>query len=236
MLTTVLIHNTIGLFVLITLEIVLSVDNLVFIAVVSSRLPNHQQKQARQLGLSFALITRLLLLASVVWLAKLTTPLLTVVDIAFSGRDLLLLIGGIFLLYKGVTEIQTELDVQKTEQHHARLFTHLVSTVIQIALFDIIFSLDSVLTAIALTQQFLIMALSLPLPWVLCYSSANPFTRLIKSHPSIRILAWSFLLLIGVTLMADGLHQHISRGYIYFAVCFSISVEALNIWRKQRRK
>ncbi len=214
------------------LEIVLGIDNLVFLAIMTERLPNEQRKSARRFGLMLAWMTRLMLLASAVWLTTLTEPFLTVFNIAFSGRDLFLLIGGLFLLYKAVEEIRNLIEPKAVEKsvRKSKLFGIVI---IQIALLDIIFSLDSVLTAVGLTQQFGIMAAAITVAIIAMIFASEPLTAFIERHPTIKMLALAFLVLVGTVLVADGMHFHVPRGYIYFAMGFSLLVECLNLYRKK---
>lgn len=226
-----------SLITLIFLEIVLGVDNLVFISIASSRLPSHQQKAARRFGLLLALGTRLLLLATVVWLIGLTKPLFTLFNQEISGRDLLLILGGGFLLTKSTLEIHSEYEAASTPELKTQ-FANFFAVITQIAILDIIFSLDSILTAIGLTQTYWIMATAIIIAVIVMMVASEPLSRFITKHPTIKMLALSFLLLIGMVLIADGLEFHIPRGYIYFAVCFSVFVEILNslITNKKRHK
>lgn len=230
-----LISNTlISLLTLTCLEIVLGVDNLIFISIASSRLPKHQQKLARRLGLFFALITRLLLLASVVWIVGLTKPWFQVTDFAFSGRDVFMVLGGVFLLYKGTIEIHAEFE-EHGQPAHMRKSSKFMFVVTQIAIFDIVFSLDSILTAVGLTQNFIIMAIAIVIAVIVMMIGSEPLSRFVNAYPTVRLLALSFLLLIGTVLIADGFEFHVPRGYIYFAVCFSVFVEILNSRLKQKK-
>ena len=219
------------------LEIVLGVDNLVFLAILSQRLPKHQQSRARKWGLTFAWVTRLLLLAFAMSLTKFTTPLFSLFGFAFSGRDIFLILGGLFLLTKATQEIHAELEpfadevvpsVKKQEVFFA--------VIIQIALLDIIFSLDSVLTAIGLTNKFSLMAAAITIAIIVMIFASEVLSRFIEKHPTIKMLALSFLILIGTVLIADGFHFHISRAYIYFAMAFSLGVEMLNMVSRKRRQ
>ncbi len=217
------------------LEVVLGIDNLVFISILSQRLPKSKQKIARQVGLSFAWITRLILLTSAVWIARLTTPVFTLFNFSASWRDILLLTGGLFLLYKATCEIHTEFEPR--EKHNTVTITKSLTIIIaQIAIFDIVFSLDSVITAIGLTQEFWIMAVAITIAIITMIIASEPLSHFINKHPSIRMLALSFLMVIGLVLIADGLKFHIPRGYIYFAICFSLLVEILNLARKHKKK
>ena len=216
------------------LEVILGIDNLIFIAIISQKLPQNKQKKARQIGLALAWITRLCLLASVVWITKLTKPILTIFAFDFSGRDLFLLAGGIFLLIKATQEIHNEMSPHPpvlTAKGRAGQFLMII---IQIALLDIVFSLDSVLTAIGLTDRFWLMATAITIAILTMLFASEPLSRFIKQRPSIKMLALSFLILIGMVLIADGLHTHIPRGYIYFAMGFSLFIEALNILKQRK--
>ncbi len=226
----------ISLLTLTLLEIVLGVDNLVFIAIASNRLPQAKQKSARRFGLMLAWVTRLLLLASAVWIASLTQPLFTLFHFAASGRDLLLFSGGLFLLAKGTHEIHTEMDSIEEGEGVPKKHATMLAVVIQIALFDIVFSFDSVITAVGLTPHFWVMATAITIAIIVMIVASEPLAAFINKHPSIKMLALSFLLLIGTVLMADGLHFHIPRGYIYFALVFSILVEALNFVKIRKQK
>lgn len=222
-----------SLLTLSVLEIVLGIDNLVFIAIVSSRLPVHQQKPARRFGLMLAWISRLVLLASAVWLSRLTTPLFTIMDLTVSIRDIFLALGGLFLIGKAVQEINIEIEGPPVFTSSKRVTFK--GVIIQIALLDIVFSLDSVLTAIGLTTHFWIMATAMSLAIAVMLLSSEILTDFIEKHPTIKILALSFLILIGVVLIADGFHTYIPRGYIYFSVCYAILVEVLNHIRRKKR-
>jgi len=230
-------HITDTLFSLITLtflEIVLGVDNLIFISIASSRLPLHKQKMARRIGLLFALGTRLLLLASVVWIVGLKHPLFTLFGLDFSPRDLFLILGGAFLIFKATLEIHAEFE-SHSNPTLGKKFASFSAVVTQIAILDIVFSLDSILTAIGMTQNFIIMAIAITIAVILMMISSEPLSRFVQKNPTIRMLALSFLLLIGMVLIADGLHNHIPKGYIYFAVCYSVLVEILNSRLAKRR-
>jgi predicted tellurium resistance membrane protein TerC len=216
------------------LEIVLGIDNLIFIALISQRLPKHQQKKARQIGLTLAWVTRLLLLASAVWITKLTTPLFNFMSTAFSGRDLFLLAGGLFLLGKSTQEIHNEIDPHEKQKGKANT-TKFSIVVTQIAILDIIFSLDSVLTAVGLTQRFWLMAVAITIAIVAMIFASEPLSRFVERHPTVKMLALSFLILIGMVLVADSFHFHIPRGYVYFALGFSIFIEFLNLLKKKRK-
>lgn len=221
-------------FTLTILEIVLGIDNLVFLAIITQRLPKYQQPHARKLGLTLAWVTRLLLLASALWLSKLTTPLFTILGNDISWRDIFLISGGLFLLVKATQEIHNEMEpLPENKESTGR--ANLLLVVIQIALLDIIFSLDSVLTAIGLTDNFYVMAAAITIAILLMIFASELLSRFVERHPTIKMLALSFLILIGMILVADGFSNHIPRGYVYFAMGFSLFVETLNIIARKRR-
>lgn len=229
------VNALVSLFTLTVLELVLGIDNLIFISIISHRLPQEQQKLARRFGLSLALITRILLLASAYGLTRLTAPLFGIFTLEISGRDLFLLFGGIFLLYKATQEIHAEFsELEKQGEINPR-FHRLWVVVIQIAVLDIVFSLDSVITAIGMTEHFWIMALAIAIAIVGMIFVSEPLAGFIQRNPTVRMLAFSFLMMVGMVLVADGLHFHVPRGYVYFAVAFSIFVEFLNILRRRRQ-
>lgn len=223
-----------ALLTLIFLEAILGIDNLVFISIISSRLPEALQKKARRTGLSLAWITRLISLGFVFWMIHLTQPILQIHKFDLSWRDLFLIGGGIFLLTKATYEIHHEMD-SKPRANKVYKAANFLLVIIQIALLDIVFSLDSIFTAVGLTQQYWIMATSITVAIILMVLASEPLTRFVNKHPTVKMLALSFLLLIGTVLIADGLHFHVPRGYIYFAVCFSLLVEFLNL-RSQSKK
>lgn len=210
------------------LEIVLGVDNLIFISIASAKLPLNQQKAARRVGLLLALFTRLLLLASVVWLIGLTKPLLTVFGHGFSGRDLFLIAGGLFLLFKSTQEIHGEFEMADEVKAKAK-YAKFSLIVIQIAILDIVFSLDSIFTAVGMTQKFWIMAMAITIAIICMIFASEPLGKFVLSKPTIKMLALSFLILIGTILIADGFGYHVPREYIYFALAFSVGVESLNL-------
>ncbi len=225
----------ISLLTLTALEIVLGIDNLVFLSIAVNRLPEHQQAKARQLGLSLACILRLALLASITWLARLTTPLFSFVNYSVSLRDLIFLGGGLFLVVKAVSEMHATIEAgdEKTGGGKANAFSTII---FQIILFDLIFSLDSVITAVGMAKYFTVMAVAIIIAVILMIVASGPLSRFINRHPTIKLLALSFLLMVGIVLIADGLQFHIPRGYLYFAMAFSVFVEFLNsVLRKRRR-
>ncbi|KTC86735.1 TerC family protein [Legionella brunensis] len=227
-----------SLLALTTLEIVLGIDNLVFLSILTEKLPKEQRKYARRWGLTFAWITRLLLLASAVWLVRLTKPLLSFGDFSFSGRDLFLLAGGAFLIAKATQEIHYEVgeddDIKDLTSSATKAVTF-KGVVIQVALMDIIFSLDSVLTAVGLTNHFWVMATAITCAILVMLYASEPVSRFIDKHPTVKMLALSFLILIGMVLVADSFHFHVPRGYVYFAMGFSLGVEMLNLLRRSKQ-
>jgi len=217
-----------ALVTLTTLEIVLGVDNLIFVAVLVSRLPSQRQASARRLGLALALVTRLALLASVAWLAGLTAPVLESFGRAFSWRDLILIAGGLFLVFSATREIHGQIADDAPNDSPGAASAGFAGIVAQIVLLDIVFSLDSVITAVGMASQFWVMAAAIAIAAAVMLVAAAPIAGFISRHPTVKVLAFSFLLLIGTTLVADGAGFHIPRGYIYAAIGFSIGVEALN--------
>lgn len=228
-------ENLLALLTLTVLEIVLGVDNVIFISILAGKLPKEQQARARQVGLAGALIMRILLLLSISWIASLVEPLFTILGRGFSGRDLILLFGGLFLIYKATTEIHDKLE---GEEGHAneRVATSFTAVIIQIMLLDIVFSLDSVITAVGLAEALWVMITAVVIAVGVMLVAASPLSAFVERHPTVKMLALSFLLLIGFSLTADGLGFHIPKGYIYFAMGFSILVEALNLRLSRKSK
>lgn len=213
---------------LVALELVLGVDNVIFISILASKLPQEQQQSARRTGIALAVITRILLLLSLSWIIGLTEPLFTVVGFRISGRDLVLIAGGLFLIWKSVHEIHQRLEGEEG-QAAAKVRAAFWSVIVQIMLLDIVFSLDSVITAVGMVDQLEVMIAAVIIAAVVMIFSATPLSNFVERHPTIKMLALSFLLLIGFTLIVEGLHQHIPKGYIYFAMGFSVLVELLNL-------
>jgi predicted tellurium resistance membrane protein TerC len=219
----------IALATLTVLEIVLGIDNIVFIAIVASRLPKAERKRAWRLGLSLAMLSRLALLFSIVWIMRLRAPLFSVLGRDFSGRNLILLSGGLFLMWKSTREIHHKLEGEGEGATEGPRATSLTRILIQIVLLDVVFSLDSVITAVGIADHLAVMAIAIVLAVGVMMLSAEGISRFIHRHPTVKMLALSFLLLIGMALVAEGLGQHIPKGYLYFAMGFSIFVEMLNI-------
>ncbi|MGB5178908.1 MAG: TerC family protein [Gammaproteobacteria bacterium] len=210
------------------LEIVLGIDNIIFISILVGRLPEHQRNIGRRVGLGLAMIARLALLFSIVWVMGLTEPWFTVMDQVISGRDVILIGGGLFLLAKSTHEIHQSLE-GVTEHVHTAVAASLGSVLVQIAVLDIVFSLDSVITAVGLVEHVSIMAIAIVIAVGVMLIAAKPIGDFVDTHPTVKILALAFLILVGVTLMAEGFDVHVPKGYIYFAMAFSVLVEMLNI-------
>ena len=225
----------ISLLTLTALEIVLGIDNVIFISILAGKLPAHQQDRARKLGLSLALITRIALLCSLAWMMRLTAPLFTFFEHGISGRDLILLLGGLFLIGKSTHEIHGKLEGQDGAAT-ARLAPSFTSVIIQILILDIVFSLDSVITAVGMANMLGVMIAAVIIAIIVMLIFAAPISTFVDRHPTVKMLALSFLLLIGVTLVADGLGHHIPKGYIYFSMAFSLGVEMLNLRLRSKRQ
>ncbi len=228
----------IALFTLTALEIVLGVDNIIFITILVGRLPEAQRQRARVLGLGFAMFTRIALLLSLAWMMTLTEPLFSVPVLGkeIAGRDLILIGGGLFLLWKSVHEIHNSLEGEADEHATAAVRASFAAVIIQIAIIDIVFSLDSVITAVGMVDQVPIMVLAIVIAVVVMMFAAKPIGEFVDRHPTVKMLALSFLVLVGMALVAEGWDYHIPRGYIYFAMAFSVGVEMLNIRVRARRQ
>ena len=224
-----------SLLTLTALEIVLGIDNIIFLSIISGRLPEHQQAKARRIGLILALVGRLVFLAGIAWIIGLTRPVFELFGFAFSWRDAILLVGGLFLLYKGTSEMH-EMIEPHAEGRSGRASATFGAVVVQIFLIDLVFSVDSVLTAVGMAEHIPIMVVAMVIAIGVMLVAAEPVAAFVQRHPTVKSLALAFLLLIGVTLVADGLHFHIPRGYLYFAVAFSAGVEAFNLWALRRRQ
>lgn len=226
----------IALVTLTALEVVLGVDNIIFISILAGRLPEAQRPRARMLGLGFAMLTRIGLLLSLTWVMTLTEPLFSVIGREISGRDLILIGGGLFLLWKSVHEIHNSLEGEEDEHAVAAVRAGFAAVIVQIAIIDIVFSLDSVITAIGMVDQIPIMVLAIVAAVGVMMFAAGPIGEFVDRHPTVKMLAMSFLILIGVALVAEGGGYHIPKGYIYFAMAFSVAVEILNIRMRARRR
>ena len=225
----------IALLTLTVLEIVLGIDNIVFISILAGKLPQDQRERARKVGLSLAMLLRIGLLLSITWVMRLTTPLFAVVGQDISGRDLILIAGGLFLIAKATHEIHDKLE---GEEGHAsaRVVASFGAVIVQILLLDIVFSLDSVITAVGMAEDVAVMVLAVVIAVGVMLVSSSAIGEFVERHPTVKMLALSFLLLIGVSLMAEGFDQHIPKGYIYFAMGFSIFVEMINLRVRARAK
>jgi predicted tellurium resistance membrane protein TerC len=219
----------IGLLTLTVLEIVLGIDNIIFISILAGKLPRPQQPKARRLGLMGAFVTRVLLLLSIAWIARLTTPLFSLGSIDVSGRGLILLLGGLFLIAKATWEIHGKLEGEEHSSATKKAATSMASVIAQIMVIDIVFSLDSVITAVGMVDQVSIMIAANVVALGIMLAAAGPISDFVDRHPTIKMLALSFLVLIGTNLVAEGLGQHIPKGYTYFAMAFSVGVEMLNL-------
>jgi predicted tellurium resistance membrane protein TerC len=224
-----------SLLTLTTLEIVLGIDNLVFIAVLVEKLPTAQQASARRVGIALALITRLMLLAAIAWIIGLTAPVIELFGQEFSWRDIILIGGGLFLLYKGTVEIHEKLEGQEGESS-AKVKASYIAVVTQIAILDIVFSLDSVITAVGMADHLWIMVTAVIIAVIIMLIASGPVSGFVARHPTVKMLALSFLLLIGMTLVADGFGVHVPKGYIYAAMGFSVFVELLNLFARRKTK
>jgi predicted tellurium resistance membrane protein TerC len=225
----------IALLTLTVLEVVLGLDNVIFISILSGKLPVHQQKKARSIGLAMAMIMRVLLLLSLAWIVKLTSPLFTILGQEISGRDLILLGGGLFLIAKATHEIHDKLEGEEGDAVR-RIPPSLVAVIIQISLLDIVFSLDSVITAVGMAKDLGVMIAAVIIAVIIMLVSAGTIGAFVNRHPTVKMLALSFLLLIGMSLIAEGLEFHIPKGYVYFAMAFSVFVEVLNIALRRKSK
>jgi len=217
------------------LEIVLGIDNLLFLSIISGRLPAEQQPMARRLGLALAVVARLLLLLGIAWMVGLSAPLFTLFGHPFSWRDLVLAGGGVFLLAKGTVEIHTTVEGVEEEMRQARP-SGFAAVIAQIVLLDIVFSLDSVITAVGMARHVPVMAAAIIVAVAIMLMASEPVSRFVQAHLSVKILALSFLILVGMSLVADGIGFHIPRGYLYFAIAFSVFVEMLNLRAARRRR
>jgi predicted tellurium resistance membrane protein TerC len=225
-----------ALLTLTALEVVLGIDNVIFLSVIVSRIPAQQAKRARQIGLALALLFRILLLSLLVWLIGLTQAVFTVTGIAFSWRDIVLIGGGLFLIGKATHEIHGEVEGRNEASDDAPKAGAFFWVIVQIIIIDMVFSLDSIITAIGMAQDLAIMVAAVVIACVIMYVTSGPVARFVAQHPTTKMLALAFLVLIGVALVADGFKFHIPRGYIYFAILFSVAVELFNVLAKRNRK
>lgn len=218
------------------LEIVLGIDNIIFIAILVGKLPKEQRDKARILGLALAMLTRIALLASLFWIMKLTEPLFTIFGNDISGRDIILIIGGLFLIYKSTHEIHSQLESTEDEKQISKKSLRFFPALIQIAILDIIFSLDSVITAVGMADHLEVMVIAIILAVLIMMVASKGISDFVEKNPTIKTLALAFLILIGIALIADGLDFHIPKGYIYFAMAFSLIVECVNIYASKKNK
>lgn len=219
----------IALLTLTFLEIVLGIDNIIFISIVAGKLPVHQQKKARLIGLTLALITRIFLLLGITWLIGLTDPVLEISAFSLSWRDIILFVGGLFLIAKSTSEIHHKVEGQPEEEVKPKKVSALGSALFQIVLLDIIFSFDSILTAVGLTNEIILMVIAVIVSIIVMMIFAGAISNFINKHPTLQVLALSFLILIGFMLVVEALHYEVPKGYIYFAVFFSLLVEIINM-------
>ena len=224
-----------ALLTLTALEIVLGIDNVIFISVLVARIPEPQATRARQIGLLLALVFRIILLSLLVWLIGLTEPVITVKSVALSWRDIILIAGGLFLIAKATHEIHAEVEADEGEHDEASAARAFFWVIMQIIVIDMVFSLDSIITAIGMAQDLEIMVAAVVIACVIMYISSGPVARFVAEHPTTKMLALAFLVLIGVALVADGFKFHIPRGYIYFAITFAFAVEVFNILARRNR-
>ena len=231
------VENAIALFTLTALEVVLGIDNIVFIVVITARLPAKVRDTARRLGLGLAMVSRIVLLLGISWIMGLTAPLFTLLGHVVSGRDMVLLVGGLFLLGKATFEIHEKIEEGGRQVSGAGAAkATMAAALAQIVLLDLVFSLDSVITAVGMVQEIAIMVLAIVIAVGVMMAFASPVGDFVHRHPTVQMLAFSFLLLVGVFLVAEGLGRHIDRGYIYFAMAFSLFVEVLNIKVRKRAR
>jgi predicted tellurium resistance membrane protein TerC len=229
-------HIWVSFIALSAMEIVLGIDNVVFISLLVSRLPVEQRTTARRIGLSLALIFRVIMLAGIAWVIHLTTPIFSIGTYAFSWRDLILIAGGLFLLVKGTREMHQDIEGENEEGPNAVADT-MTAGILQIAIIDLVFSVDSIITAVGMADHVEVMIAAVAVAIAVMYFASGPVAEFIERHPTTKMLALAFLLLIGAALIADGMHFHIPRGYIYFAMAFAAAVEVVNVLalRKRRR-
>jgi predicted tellurium resistance membrane protein TerC len=219
------------------MEIVLGIDNIVFISIVVAKLPREQAKRARQIGLALALIFRIALLSVLTWIIALKAPVFTIFDHGISWRDIILIVGGLFLLYKATAEIHDQIEGETHEDEAGRKSSGSFNFIIgQIIVIDMIFSVDSIITAVGMAEDIEVMVAAVIVAVAVMYVASGPISDFVHRHPTVKMLALAFLLLIGVSLVADGIGFHIPRGYVYFAMAFSAIVEAFNIWVRRRRE
>lgn len=226
----------VALVTLTLLEIILGIDNIIFIAILVTRLPRNLRDKARVLGLALAMITRILLLVSIFWIMKLTAPLFSAFGVEFSGKDLILIGGGLFLIWKSTREIHAQTQGEEQDEFDSSKQASFAGILVQIAILDIVFSFDSVITAVGMAKDLQVMILAVIIAVLVMMLASKYIARFVDENPSIKVLALAFLILVGVTLIAEGWDLHISKGYIYFAMAFSLAVEAINIYISKKAK
>lgn len=222
-------EGIVSLLTLTALEIILGIDNIIFISILADRLPQEQQKRARSIGIILALFVRIALLFAISWLASLRQPLIHVFGQGFSGRDIILLLGGLFLLYKSVVEIHNKLEGEEESVSDSKRRLSMQSAIVQIVLIDIVFSFDSILTAVGLVDQVVIMIVAVVIALMVMLAFSGAISNFVNKHPTIKMLALSFLVMIGVLLVAEGFGAHVPKGYVYFSMAFALGVEMLNM-------
>jgi predicted tellurium resistance membrane protein TerC len=225
-----------ALLTLTALEIVLGIDNVIFLSVIIARIPQKQATRARQIGLGLALLFRILLLSALVWLIGLTQPVITIAGLGLSWRDLILIGGGLFLIAKATHEIHAEVEADEEGEQTGGTARGFLLVILQIIVIDLVFSLDSIITAIGMAQDIEIMIAAVVIAVAIMYVSSGPVARFVAAHPTTKMLALAFLVLIGVALVADGFQFHIPRGYIYFAIAFAVAVEFFNVLASRNRR
>lgn len=218
------------------MEIVLGIDNLILIAILTGRLPAHQQPLARRIGIGLAMVSRLALLTVITWIMRLTTPVFALMGHAFSWRDIILILGGLFLFYKGTAEIHDKMEEAAEPSMAGAAVASFGAIITQIIMIDMVFSLDSIITAVGMADHIAVMVIAVVVSVVIMLIAADPLSDFVTRHPTVRMLALSFLLLIGTTLMAEGFGFHVPKGYVYVAMAFSALVEALNLAGARRRR
>jgi predicted tellurium resistance membrane protein TerC len=231
--TLLSLNSLIALLTLTILEVVLGVDNVIFIAIVTQRLPEGEQQKARTIGLSLALVGRIVMVLGVAWLLGLDKTLFTAFGFAFSLKDLILVAGGLFLVYKAATEIFKTTELTEEEHEEERKGASMMGAVAQIVVIDMVFAVDSVLTAVGMTSQIVLIIIAMTIAVLVMIFYSKPLARFIGAHPSVKMLALAFLVLVGVLMLADGFGAHVDRNYVYFAILFSLAVEALNLRRQK---
>ncbi len=229
-------HIWMSLLTLSLLEIILGIDNVIFLSIISSKLAAEKQKRARFIGLSLALLMRVIMLCGIAWIVGLTATVFSVGDHGVSWRDIILGVGGLFLLYKGTHEIHNSVEGEEEEHGASKKPASFGAVIVQIVIIDLVFSLDSVITAVGMTENLYVMIAAVVIAIILMMVASEPTSNFVQKHPTVKMLALSFLILVGMALIADAWHVHIPRGYLYFAIAFSMGVEMLNLIAAKNRK